>query len=253
MKIWTCGSSPRSGSRNAWTRIKNINSGSRLSNFGISRRDPNDFLSVAIGDHGRNMVILLWPETSNNQWSGGIAAHPAQKIPSSQISWKISRLNFLVSRRHPPQWLSSKEPNYQRGVLFISAGAIEGHFEGKTPLEFHQGGLVLARQCPGSPGTCNPEETGLPGLPVSSPDLTPSDYHLFPGLKKKAIERSPFFVRRCGHCCRGDRVRRTTFWIFLSGLQKLEQRSKKCIHLRGGVCWINPEYGRCSLFPSWTG
>jgi len=33
--------------------------------------------------------------------------------------------------------------------------------------EGHQGGLVLARQCPGSLGTCNPEETGLPGLPVS--------------------------------------------------------------------------------------
>jgi len=47
-------------------------------------------------------------------------------------------------------------------VLLISAGSIEGHFEGKTPLEGHQGVLVLARQCPGSPGTCNPEETGLP-------------------------------------------------------------------------------------------
>jgi len=33
---------------------------------------------------------------------------------------------------------------------------------GKSP-----GGLVLAQQCPSSPGTCNPEETGLPGLPVS--------------------------------------------------------------------------------------
>jgi hypothetical protein len=36
----------------------------------------------------------------------------------------------------------------------------------------HQGGLVLARQCPNSLGTCNPEETGLPWLPVScSPTL----------------------------------------------------------------------------------
>jgi len=52
-------------------------------------------------------------------------------------------------------------------VLVISAGAIEGHFEEKTPRKVHQGGLVLARQCPGSPGTCNPEETGLPGIPVS--------------------------------------------------------------------------------------
>jgi len=49
----------------------------------------------------------------------------------------------------------------------ISAGAIEGHFEGKTPREGHQGDLVLVRPCPGSPGTCNPEETGLPGLRMS--------------------------------------------------------------------------------------
>ena len=33
--------------------------------------------------------------------------------------------------------------------------------------EGHQGGLVLTRQCPGIPGTCNPEETGLPGLLMS--------------------------------------------------------------------------------------
>jgi len=41
-------------------------------------------------------------------------------------------------------------------TLLISAGATEGHFEGKTSREGHQRGLVLARQCPGSPGTCNP-------------------------------------------------------------------------------------------------
>jgi len=63
--------------------------------------------------------------------------------------------------------LFSKGPNYQRGILLISAGATEGHLEGKTPREIHQGVLVLARKCPGSPGTCGPEETGLPGLPVS--------------------------------------------------------------------------------------
>jgi len=35
IKISTCGSSPRSGPRNAWTRITNVNGASRLSNFGI--------------------------------------------------------------------------------------------------------------------------------------------------------------------------------------------------------------------------
>jgi len=49
--------------------------------------------------------------------------------------------------------------------------------------------------------------------PPSSPDLAPSDNHLFPGLKK-TIESSPFFVRRGGHCCRGDLVGRTTFRFF---------------------------------------
>ena len=55
---------------------------------------------------------------------------------------------------------------------------------------------------------------------------------MFPGPKKK-IESSPFLFRRGGHCCRGDLVGWTNFRIFLSGLQKLEQRAKKCIGLRG--------------------
>jgi len=46
--------------------------------------------------------------------------------------------------------------------------------------------------------------------PPYSPDLAPSDYHLFHGLKK-TIARSPFFIRRRGHCCCGDLVGPTTF------------------------------------------
>jgi len=81
--------------------------------------------------------------------------------------------------------------------------------------EGHQGGLVLARQCPGSPGTCNPEETGLPMLPVSfSPTLFSGSGPV--GLPpvpwtEKTIVRSPFFVQRGGHCCCGDLVSWTTF------------------------------------------
>ena len=112
------------------------------------------------------------PETKDNQWSGDIAVHTAPKIPSAKIGCRSSRLDFLGLRRHPPHWLSSKGPNYQRGILLISAGATDGHFERKTPREVHQGRLVLARQSSGSTGTCNPQETGLPGLPMSwSPTL----------------------------------------------------------------------------------
>jgi len=48
---------------------------------------------------------------------------------------------------------NSKGPNYQRGVLLISAGAIEGYFQGNTPRKVHQIGFVLARQFPRTPGT----------------------------------------------------------------------------------------------------
>ena len=89
-----------------------------------------------------------------------------QKIASAKIHWKRSLLAFLGSRRQPPRFLISKGPNYQRGVLLISAGATEGHFEGKTPWKCHQVGLVIA-QCPGSPATSNLEEISLPGHPMS--------------------------------------------------------------------------------------
>ena len=222
MKIWTCGSSPRSRPRNVWTRIKNVNGASRPSKFWI-------FFSA-----GAIQMISCrdwWPwkkpgyinmtrRQSNNQMRGGKAAHPApsQKILSAKIRWKSSRLDFLGSRQHPPHWLSSKWPNYQGGVLLIFAGAIEGHLEGKALRECHQSGLVLQRQWPCSPGTCNPEETGLPGLPLSWwPTVSSGSgpFGLPPvRLTKKAIGRSPFFVLRGGHCCRGDLVGRTSFCIF---------------------------------------
>jgi len=68
---------------------------------------------------------------------------------------------------------------------------------------------------------------------LHSPYLAPSDYLLFPGLKK-TIESSPFFVRRGGHCCRGDPVGgQPSDFFFLRGLRMLEQRAKKYIELRG--------------------
>jgi len=103
---------------------------------------------------------MFWEGTPH---SGSIGP---KKFRVQKSAGKVLASVCLGSRRHPLHWLSSKGPNYQRGVLLISAGASEGHFEGKTQREGHQEGLVLA-QCPGSPGTCNPEETGLPGLPMS--------------------------------------------------------------------------------------
>jgi histone-lysine N-methyltransferase SETMAR len=70
------------------------------------------------------------------------------------------------------------------------------------------------------------------GIAPYSMELAPSDCHLFPGLKKNYWKVAIFRLTRV-HCCRGDLVRWTTFLMFLSGLQKLEQRAKKCIEPRG--------------------
>jgi histone-lysine N-methyltransferase SETMAR len=67
--------------------------------------------------------------------------------------------------------------------------------------------------------------------PPYSPDLSPSDYHLFPGLRKQLKGR---------HFSSDTVIAAAESWLegkpsefFLSGLRKLQQRAKKCIELRG--------------------
>ena len=65
-----------------------------------------------------------------------------------------------------------------------------------------------------------------------SPDLASSDYHLFPGLKKQLKGRhfsSDAEVNASAETLLDGQPSE----LFLSGLQKLEQRAKKCIEVRG--------------------
>jgi len=68
--------------------------------------------------------------------------------------------------------------------------------------------------------------------PPYYPDLAPSNYHLFPGLKKQLKGRH--------FSSDTEVIAATETWLdrqssefFLSGLQKLEQLAKKCIDLCG--------------------
>jgi len=68
--------------------------------------------------------------------------------------------------------------------------------------------------------------------PPYSPDLAPSDYRLFPGLKKQLKGRhfssDAKFIAAAETWLEGQ-----TSEFFLSALQKLEQLAKKCIEFRG--------------------
>ena len=181
--------------------------------------------------------IAVTQRQSNNQWSGGIAAHPTPKnskcknslekfssrffgikmASSSLIIFQVAKLStwsitHLCCCNWRTFWRKKLCGKVTKGVLFLHDNA-----PARQALATQKKLAYLDFQCLDHPRY--------------SPYLAPSDYHLFPGLKV-TIDSSPFFVRR-GHYCRGDLVGRTNFWIFLSGLQKLEHLSMKCIELRG--------------------
>jgi len=71
-----------------------------------------------------------------------------------------------------------------------------------------------------------------PDHPTYSPDLAPSDYHLFPGLKKQ-LKGHHFLSNAKVSAAVETWLDGQPSEFFLSGLQKFEQGAKKCIELRG--------------------
>ena len=83
--------------------------------------------------------------------------------------------------------------------------------------------------------------------PPHSPDLSPSEYYVFPGLKKK-IERSPFFYEAEVIAVVGTRLDRQPLNFYFWVACKSYSKGLRSVSSWVGVCWIDPEFGRCSLF-----
>ena len=139
-------------------------------------------------------------------------AHPAppQKIPSAKICWNRSRLDILIDYLPKGQTINAEYYSYLL-VQFKDILKEKRQRRGKVTKEI----LFLHDNAPAYRALATQKKLAYLGVqrldhPPYSPDLVPSDYHLFPGLKK-TIESSPFFVRRGGHCYRGNLVGRTTF------------------------------------------
>jgi len=129
---------------------------------------------------------------SNNHWSSGIAAHPApEQFRVQKSAGKVFASIFwdkdgiLLIDYFPTGQIINAE--YYLSLLVQLKDILK---EKRRPREGHQGSLVLARQCPGSPVLATQKKLTYLRFqcldhPPYSPDLAPSDYHLFPGLKKK--------------------------------------------------------------------
>jgi len=91
------------------------------------RRDPNDFLSRLVTTD-ETWLYHYDPETKQQSMEWRLSGSPRPKKFRVQKSAGKVLASILGSRRHPPHLVSSKGPNYQRGVSLISAGAFEVYF-----------------------------------------------------------------------------------------------------------------------------
>jgi len=133
---------------------------------------------------------------SNNQWSGGIAAHPArpktfrvqnsaEKVLAS-ILWDQDGI-LLIDCLPKAQTIDAE---YYSSLLV----QLKEILKEKRRGTFIKSVLFLHDNAPAHQALATRKKLPYLGfqyldLPPYSPDLAPSDYHLFPGLKKQLKSR----------------------------------------------------------------
>ena len=174
---------------------------------------------------------------SNNQWSGGIAAHYAPKNSECKNQLEKFLPRFFGTKTAPSSLII-----FQRAKLSTRSITHLCWYNLRTFWRKNAAGRSSRRSC---------SRTNMPRLTgnlqarrnwptwASSFFITHPILRIWPrrtttcSLDWKNNWKVTIFVRRGGHRCSGDLVGRTTFWLFFGGLQKLEQRAKKYIELRG--------------------
>ena len=162
--------------------------------------------------------ITMTRRQSNNQRSGGIAAHPAPKNSECK-----NPLEKFSPRLFGIKMVSSPSIIFQRVKLSTRS---------TTHLCWCNWRIFWRKNAAGSSPKWSCSCTTMPRLTGhlqprrNWPTSASNGLIIHPILRiwpswtttcsldwKKTIERSPFFVRRGGHCFRGDLVGRTTCWI----------------------------------------
>jgi len=257
MKIWTSGSSPRSGSRNAWTRIKNVNGASRLSKFGIfSARSKWFPVSRDCWPWTKPGYITMTRRQSNNEWSGGIAAHPAPKHSECKNPVKYFSPCFFRIKT-----ASSSLIIFQRAKLSTRSVIHLCWCNWRTFWRKNATGKSPRGSCS---WTTMPRLTGHLQLRRNWPTWASSVLITHPILR--------IWLRRTSTCSldwknnwkfaiflptRRSLLPRRPGWadnflMFFEWLANVRATDLEVYWASWGVCWINLEFGRCSLFPSWS-
>jgi len=172
--------------------------------------------------------ITITQRQSNNQWGGGLTAHPAPKNSKCK-----NALEKFSPRFFGIKTASSSLISFQRAQLSMrsiihfcwcnwrtfwrknAAGRSPSGSCYCTTMSRLTRDLQPRRNWPTRPSNVLITHPILRNWPHRTTTCS---------LDWKTIERSQFFVRRGGHCCRGDLVGRTTFWYFFEWLAKVRAR-----------------------------
>jgi len=129
---------------------------------------------------------------SNNQWSGGTAAHPAPKIPSAKIRLKISRLDFFGIKTVSSSFIIFRRAKLStRSITHLCwLVQLKDILKEKRRGKVTKGVLFLHDNAPTHRALATYKKLAYLGAqcldnPSHSLDLAPSDYHLFPELIKQ--------------------------------------------------------------------
>ena len=139
------------------------------SNSEFFRRDPNDFLSGAIGDHGRNLVISLWP---------------GDKRSESKIRWKILASIFWDQDGIPLIYYLPKGQTINMEYYSSLLVQLRDILKEKRREKFTKCVLLLHDNVSAHRTLATQNKLAYLDFkcldhPPYSPDLAPSDYHLF--------------------------------------------------------------------------
>ena len=187
-------------------------------NLEFFRRDPNDFLSQLVA-MDETWLYRYDPETKQQSMEWRHSGSPSPK--KSRVEKSAGKFLASIFWDQDGILLINYLPNGQTiNVEYYSSLLVQlkDILKEKRPGNFTKVVLFLHDSAPAHRALATQKKLAYLGFQYLdhspySPYLAPSDYILFPELKK-TIESLPFFFRRGGHCCRGDLVGRTKLQFF---------------------------------------
>ena len=219
-------------------------------------RDPNDFLSRL----DETWLYHYDPETKQQsmEWRHSGSPRPTPKnseckIPLENFSPRFFGIKMAFSS------LFSKRPNYQRGVILISAGAGNWRtFWRKNARrgKVTKGVLFLHDNAPGHRAVATQKKLAYLGFQCLD---HPPCSRMWPRRNTTySLDWKNNWKVASFRPTSGSSLPRCPGWtgIFLNvfeWLAKVRTTDWEVYWALWGVCWINRVFCRCSLFPSWSG